>query len=93
MLNKVLFEAVKGRQAGVVSAILKRIDNVDQTDGEGQSSNCCLKPEPTPFLQIEEDVRPCIGLRGLEMPWWVKRYWRPEQTSMPKIEKGKRRSC
>lgn len=38
MLNKVLFEAVKGRQAGVVSAILKRIDNVDQTDGEGMTA-------------------------------------------------------
>ena len=38
MLNKVLFEAVKGRQAGVVSAVLKRIDNVDQADGEGMTA-------------------------------------------------------
>lgn len=38
MLNKVLFEAVKGRQAGVVSAILKRVDNIDQTDGDGMTA-------------------------------------------------------
>lgn len=38
MFNKVLFEAVKGRQVGVVSAILKRVDDVDQTDGEGMTA-------------------------------------------------------
>lgn len=38
MFSKVLFEAVKGRQAGVVSAILKRIDDVDQADGEGMTA-------------------------------------------------------
>lgn len=38
MLNNVLFEAVKSRQAGVVSAILKRIENVDQTDGDGMTA-------------------------------------------------------
>lgn len=38
MFNKVLFEAVKGRQAGVVSAILKRVDDVDQTDSEGMTA-------------------------------------------------------
>lgn len=38
MLNKVLFEAVKGRQIGVVSAILKRIENIDQADGNGMTA-------------------------------------------------------